>query len=564
MSPDLTFVLRPTRDQSVAAGADMAAGIQQGIDMSPDLIFVLRPTRESEFSLSSDVGVIPNQFEIDQQDISNIQSAISAIQTEYDGYYDHIANQIAIQESMLENKIQLEIDGIQEVIDALNNRYQHELQLMQTNSNEAQSGLTGLINLYGSLSDDIAANNAAVEAYNIEQMETLRSVNDANESIIAYKIKQSNLDDAAKNALELQLSNILLITDAQDRQNALMQLANQMQLAGVDISLQDYQLMLAQTGLTQGEIEALATKSVLAKDALADMQQDLDIQRQRLLDAGLPTLEVERQIAILKQEHLGAIASELGISLNQLEIIDTQLIRTEQQKKAALELSQQSLNRLSLELSAMATNGATQEQINAARIAGLQAISGNLGIEQSTLAGLLTQQQALQSAESAKLEYQNAQLAALQGISTATQNMKDAIDALTLTLANMAIALGDIANTPLSDPFISALGPAQSLYDLVHAAKEDAAGITIPGLSGADVPGFADGLPFVPYNDMIARLHYGERVLTATENQQYTQYQTPIYVNITGNNIDSNMDLEYIANVVSTRIAQNIKTGILI
>jgi hypothetical protein len=514
--------------------------------------------------LSSDVGVIPNQFEIDQQDISNIQSAISAIQTEYDGYYDHIANQIAIQESMLENKIQLEIDGIQEVIDALNNRYQHELQLMQTNSNEAQSGLTGLINLYGSLSDDIAANNAAVEAYNIEQMETLRSVNDANESIIAYKIKQSNLDDAAKNALELQLSNILLITDAQDRQNALMQLANQMQLAGVDISLQDYQLMLAQTGLTQGEIEALATKSVLAKDALADMQQDLDIQRQRLLDAGLPTLEVERQIAILKQEHLGAIASELGISLNQLEIIDTQLIRTEQQKKAALELSQQSLNRLSLELSAMATNGATQEQINAARIAGLQAISGNLGIEQSTLAGLLTQQQALQSAESAKLEYQNAQLAALQGISTATQNMKDAIDALTLTLANMAIALGDIANTPLSDPFISALGPAQSLYDLVHAAKEDAAGITIPGLSGADVPGFADGLPFVPYNDMIARLHYGERVLTATENQQYTQYQTPIYVNITGNNIDSNMDLEYIANVVSTRIAQNIKTGILI
>jgi len=212
----------------------------------------------------------------------------------------------------------------------------------------------------------------------------------------------------------------------------------------------------------------------------------------------------------------------------------------------------------------MAANGATQEQINAARIAGLQAISGNLGIEQSTLAGLLTQQQALQSAESAKLEYQNAQLAALQGISTATQNMKDAIDALTLTLANMAIALGDIANTPLSDPFISALGPAQSLYDLVHAAKEDAAGITIPGLSGADVPGFADGLPFVPYNDMIARLHYGERVLTATENQQYTQYQTPIYVNITGNNIDSNMDLEYIANVVSTRIAQNIKTGILI
>jgi tape measure domain-containing protein len=43
-------------------------------------------------------------------------------------------------------------------------------------------------------------------------------------------------------------------------------------------------------------------------------------------------------------------------------------------------------------------------------------------------------------------------------------------------------------------------------------------------LSG--IPGHADGLPYVPKDDYIARLHEGERVLTKQENRRYTQGQT--------------------------------------
>jgi len=40
------------------------------------------------------------------------------------------------------------------------------------------------------------------------------------------------------------------------------------------------------------------------------------------------------------------------------------------------------------------------------------------------------------------------------------------------------------------------------------------------------IPGHADGLPYVPHDDYIARLHEGERVLTKQENRRYTQGQT--------------------------------------
>ena len=36
------------------------------------------------------------------------------------------------------------------------------------------------------------------------------------------------------------------------------------------------------------------------------------------------------------------------------------------------------------------------------------------------------------------------------------------------------------------------------------------------------IPGFANGLPWVPFDGYPALLHQGERVLTARENRQYT------------------------------------------
>ncbi len=42
-----------------------------------------------------------------------------------------------------------------------------------------------------------------------------------------------------------------------------------------------------------------------------------------------------------------------------------------------------------------------------------------------------------------------------------------------------------------------------------------------PSASSAFLPGHADGLPYVPYDNYVARLHKGERVLTAQENKAY-------------------------------------------
>ena len=64
------------------------------------------------------------------------------------------------------------------------------------------------------------------------------------------------------------------------------------------------------------------------------------------------------------------------------------------------------------------------------------------------------------------------------------------------------------------------IGPApkQSWWDQTRGWLQDKI------VSG--IPGHADGLPYVPKDDYIARLHEGERVLTKQENRRYTQGQT--------------------------------------
>lgn len=64
------------------------------------------------------------------------------------------------------------------------------------------------------------------------------------------------------------------------------------------------------------------------------------------------------------------------------------------------------------------------------------------------------------------------------------------------------------------------IGPApkQSWWDQTRGWLQDKI------VSG--IPGHADGLPYVPKDNYIARLHEGERVLTKQENRRYTQGQT--------------------------------------
>lgn len=51
-------------------------------------------------------------------------------------------------------------------------------------------------------------------------------------------------------------------------------------------------------------------------------------------------------------------------------------------------------------------------------------------------------------------------------------------------------------------------------------------GVNIPKLSELNIPRLKVGMANVPYDDYLALLHKGERVLTAEENKEYTNNST--------------------------------------
>lgn len=362
---------------------------------------------------------------------------------------------------------------------------------------------------------------ALIRKYNEEQLENLTSVNEANSRSITYKIQQSELDDRAKAIMLERLAQYNEITDQEQRQQALLGLANELKQAGITINLQDYQVQLQKENLTSAEVQALQQKKVAAEEMLKDMKEDLDIQRQRLIDAGLPTLEVERQMALLKQEQLQQIADELGISFDQLDVMNLQVISTEEQKKAALELAQQQIGNLDAELAKMAESGATQEEINTYRLESLKAIASNLGLEYNQLDGLLRKNENIRESESQALAYQQAQLTAIQQMTTATSQMTTAINQLSSMLQSLAWRAQDVANTNVAQPFYDAVSAVQNLNSELQQAKDAAAGINTPGIS-AEGPAEASydiGTWNVP-RDLRAQLHAGETVLTADLSNQ--------------------------------------------
>lgn len=67
---------------------------------------------------------------------------------------------------------------------------------------------------------------------------------------------------------------------------------------------------------------------------------------------------------------------------------------------------------------------------------------------------------------------------------------------------------------------------ALSLIDRMNQALRESQEVAAGG--GGDIPGFAKGLKFVESNGMLARLHYGERVLTRSEAAQYNSLEDDI------------------------------------
>ncbi len=75
-------------------------------------------------------------------------------------------------------------------------------------------------------------------------------------------------------------------------------------------------------------------------------------------------------------------------------------------------------------------------------------------------------------------------------------------------------------------------------------------------LTGKDTEkNHADGLTYVPYNGYPARLHEGERVLTASENRSYGQ-GTSVSVTVNGLTVREEADVERIAETLAQKISE--------
>lgn len=67
-------------------------------------------------------------------------------------------------------------------------------------------------------------------------------------------------------------------------------------------------------------------------------------------------------------------------------------------------------------------------------------------------------------------------------------------------------------------------------------------------LFGSFRPGFANGLPFVPWDGYIAMLHRGERVLTASQNRNYTYNNHNYFGNV---NLNNGMEVDALADSIA-------------
>ena len=78
----------------------------------------------------------------------------------------------------------------------------------------------------------------------------------------------------------------------------------------------------------------------------------------------------------------------------------------------------------------------------------------------------------------------------------------------------------------------------------VHVALVPTMGAGAAAAAGAmmlNLPGHANGLPFVPYDGYLAVLHQGERVMTARENRSYTYNSHNYFGNV---NLNNGQDIE--------------------
>lgn len=130
------------------------------------------------------------------------------------------------------------------------------------------------------------------------------------------------------------------------------------------------------------------------------------------------------------------------------------------------------------------------------------------------------------------------------------EDVKTGIKALFYLLFNIDLPDAQEIITKITDWWNSvvnsiklALGIATGLQTTVHTSTDG-------GTHGGGVgPGFATGLDFVPYNEMPARLHYGEAVLTKEDASAWRSQQKTVVQNV-------NIDMEALATTIADAVQQ--------
>lgn len=115
-----------------------------------------------------------------------------------------------------------------------------------------------------------------------------------------------------------------------------------------------------------------------------------------------------------------------------------------------------------------------------------------------------------------------------------TGKAKDAAEGISQEIYNaIAQRLSAEAGSEIGSGFMNGLGDsiealgdrildiARSIADEARKIMEEPINNPPPTNPPTNPPGHADGLPYVPYDNYLARLHEGERVLTKEENKQY-------------------------------------------
>lgn len=260
-----------------------------------------------------------------------------------------------------------------------------------------------------------------------------------------------------------------------------------------------------------------------AANRVPDIQREIEA-LQRKLQTVQQLTEVESLLADFESGKFKATAPELGRAVALAEEIDKirELAKASEaaskakaeQTRAQMQLEQEADQYFRASLTQQEKLEATVKRINELYEKGAFGTKG-------TTEAIEKQARAIKAAsdESSKL---NEAARDMADIFTRAAESGDNLGKALETIIKKRLVFEPMAKA-LEAGFQSLFSLAGGLFGAGGSSSSSGPGLKAPSstVSTFGLPGHADGLSYVPYDNYVARLHKGERVLTAKENAQY-------------------------------------------